>query len=416
METQMRQPFCGLPLDTTSIPQYRLNLENKHRSNLFPWNGQFSPQLVEVLLATYAPQNSFVLDPFVGSGTVLCEAGRMGFSAFGAEINPAALKMAQAYRFINASATRRERVVQEVERALDDLPDDSTSLFNLVTATDSRATPCKIALRDRVLAVADPDARSLLETLAVLLDYKDDSISSQAIFASWKRLRRTVIDLPYTPHPINLVNCDARQLSLSAAAVDIVITSPPYINVFNYHQQYRRSVEGMGWNLLKVAKSEIGSNRKHRQNRFLTVTQYCLDMTDALTELRRVCKDGASVVIVVGRESNVRKTNFYNGAIVADLATKCAGFALPSRQERVFTNRFGTRIIEDILHFVVQKSGALVETPLRVANDALADAMSRAPSESTSDLRDALARIDEVERSPIYTSAESPVARQAAFK
>ncbi len=64
--------FDGTPLDTTTIPQRRLNIADKNRSNLFPWNGQFSPQLIEVLLETYAPASAFVLDPFVGSGTGFC--------------------------------------------------------------------------------------------------------------------------------------------------------------------------------------------------------------------------------------------------------------------------------------------------------------------------------------------------------
>src|SRR5947208_12976005 len=114
--------------------------------------------------------------------------------------------------------------------------------------------------------------------------------------------------MPYTKASLKFFNCDARRLPIQDGLIGLVITSPPYINVFNYHQQYRASVEALGWDLLEVARSEIGSNRKHRGNRFLTVIQYCLDMTDAILELRRVCTDGARIILVVGRESNVRKT------------------------------------------------------------------------------------------------------------
>src|SRR5262249_31311499 len=87
--------FDGMPLDRETIPQQRLNIESKERSNLFPWNGQFSPQLIEALLAAFARPGQFVLDPFLGSGTVLCEAARRGHPAFGSEVNPAAFKMAE---------------------------------------------------------------------------------------------------------------------------------------------------------------------------------------------------------------------------------------------------------------------------------------------------------------------------------
>jgi hypothetical protein len=129
------------------------------------------------------------------------------------------------------------------------------------------------------------------------------------------------------------------------------VTSPPYINVFNYHQHYRRSVESLGFDLLKVAKSEIGSNRKHRQNRFLTVIQYCLDMAAVLHELHRVCRPQTRLVVVLGRESKVRKTPFYNSEIVARLAVMSCGCNLLTRQERVFQNRFGELIYDEILQF-----------------------------------------------------------------
>jgi hypothetical protein len=65
------------------LPQAILNLDRvtsalpnrKTRSNIFSWRGQFSPQLIEHLLLTYCPKNAIILDPFVGSRTVLHKAG-----------------------------------------------------------------------------------------------------------------------------------------------------------------------------------------------------------------------------------------------------------------------------------------------------------------------------------------------------
>jgi hypothetical protein len=65
-----------------------LNIEEKNRSNLFAWRGQFSPQLVECLLDAYCLPGSVVLDPFAGSGTVLFEAALRSLPAYGFEINP----------------------------------------------------------------------------------------------------------------------------------------------------------------------------------------------------------------------------------------------------------------------------------------------------------------------------------------
>jgi len=56
-----------IPLDSASIPRELLDLDEKERSNLLPWNGQFSPQLVEVLLRTFSMPDNRVCDPFLGS-------------------------------------------------------------------------------------------------------------------------------------------------------------------------------------------------------------------------------------------------------------------------------------------------------------------------------------------------------------
>ena len=131
--------------------------------------------------------------------------------------------------------------------------------------------------------------------------------------------------------------------------------------------------------------------------------QYCLDMTEVLRELQRVCKEHSRVVVVVGRESNVRKTRFFNGEIMAALACRCLGFPFVSRQERVFMNRFGEQIYEDILHFHVKKGvGALAEDSRSVAVEILKEARKRSPDESLGDLDDALNLAGEVHSSPIY--------------
>lgn len=407
-----RPDFDGVPLDRTTIAPALLNIDNKQRSNLLPWNGQFSPQLIEVLLRAYAPKNGLVLDPFAGSGTVLYEAGTLRMPVVGSEINPAACKMAQIYCLINIPVAKRKVLTNRLEGVLQDrLPQQESSLFS----TDSSGTrKClKKSLIEIHNQLDDLATRPLLEALIVLLDFYKE-VSEEKVYATWARLKARILSLSESDEPIRLLNCDARRLPLKNGEANFVVTSPPYLNVFNYHQQYRRSVEALGWDLLRVALSEIGSNRKHRQNRFLTVIQYCLDMTDVLREVQRVCEEGARGIVIVGRESNVRKTPFFNGEIMAALASRCVGFFFAARQERVFRNRFGEQIYEDLLHFDVTKNSENHEEPREIAREVLEKARKRAPEESVRDLEAALADLSEVAPSPIYepTAASFPSGRR----
>ena len=245
-----------VPLDKETIPQYRLNIDGKVRSNLFPWNGQFSPQLAHAFLETYGARGDFVLDPFMGSGTVLVEAARLQQRAFGSEINPAACKMAQAYTLVNEPVQSRREALRQLDDAIHD-EFGGASLFSVQRSNDER-----VAHRDRLLALWKSEidgspGRELLATLIVLLDFCKPDLSSKKILTIWRKLFFKVIELPFSTERVEFSNCDARKLPLAGGVIDLVVTSPPYIYVFNYHQQYRASVEALGWVLLHVSRSEM---------------------------------------------------------------------------------------------------------------------------------------------------------------
>lgn len=379
-----------IPLNQTEICQSKLNIEQKERSNLFPWNGQFSPQLVEALLNNYAFPKTKIFDPFLGSGTILAEAASRNLEAIGTEINPAAFQFASTYSICNAGIDHRELIIQSLENTISKVLEDAVS-----------GHPVADELLLIYKKIRQPETKSLMKTLLLLLDYKTKSIDAVRVRTVWQRLKKVVLGLPTTSKRQIALNRDARNTGLKNSYFDLVITSPPYINVFNYHQNYRATSEEFGHDLLEVAKSEIGSNRKHRGNRFLTVIQYILDMTAVFDEIRRICTDDARIIFVVGRESNVRKTRFLNGEIVTNVATRCSDFTPILRQERVFTNRFGEKIFEDILHFEPQENSKKVD-PFVVALETLQTARGFAPQEAMSDLADAILRINDVKPSPQF--------------
>lgn len=309
----------------TPLAQSTLDIRDKTRSNLFGWRGQFSPQFVEAILQAYCAPESTVFDPFMGSGTVLVEGARQGHAALGIEVNPAAHAIARLYELCGLPSPDRQAVIDRVQR--------------LVDSVGVNALPAAAHCADDRWLIA------LVEALIVLCDGQPQSVRPR-----WQGLRETILSLPVSHRPVTAQLGDARRTGLPTASVDFILTSPPYINVFNYHYNYRTSTEALGWQPLVVARSEIGANWKFRRNRFLTVVQYCIDMAQALCEMRRVGKAKCRAVLILGRESRVLMTPFFNGEIVATLATEVAGFRAVHKQERLFTNRFGQPIREDILH------------------------------------------------------------------
>lgn len=399
--------YAKTPLDTSEISRSDLNIANKSRSNPLRWNGQFSPQLVQVLLSRYAMPGSVLFDPFLGSGTVLLEAGLAGLSASGTEINPAAVTLAQTYKFINVPLEMRRVHLRKIGQILQREFLQALPLFqdHDQKPDTQNAEAIKSRLIELLLAIEERPQYQLLASLIVLLDFYQQDLSSNKVFSVWKKLSRLVLELPSSQQPIEVFHADARETPLPDSSVDLIITSPPYINVFNYHQQYRASMEALSWNLLTVAKSEIGSNRKHRGNRFLTVIQFCLDMAQTFNEMMRVCHSDSRLIFVVGRESTVRGTSFFNSEIVAEVAHRALGFDLVLKQERVFLNRFGQSIFEDILHFSPPISGPgtlFLEPARRIAQDVLEATYPVASGKAKEGIESALAAIDRILPSPMF--------------
>ena len=51
------------------------------------YHGNFVPQIPDQMIRRYTPENGIVLDMFMGSGTTLYEAERLGRSYIGLDIN-----------------------------------------------------------------------------------------------------------------------------------------------------------------------------------------------------------------------------------------------------------------------------------------------------------------------------------------
>ena len=387
---------------TKPIPQALLNIQDKTRSNLFAWRGQFSPQLIECLLRAYCPPDSVVLDPFTGSGTVLYEAARMRLSAFGYEINPSAWSFSKLYEFANVPSAERDEAISELRFRIN--PE-----FPIVIFSEDELPIEDIEERTiRIGELLSDRAKILFNALVCILDIYNNRITSDFVQSKFTALAKLVRRLPYSDRKIKADLQDARDLPLQSQSVDFVITSPPYINVFNYHQNYRRSVEVLGWNLLRVARSEIGSNRANRGNRFCTVIQYCIDMANALQELARVLRPDGRAIFVLGHESRVLGAPFYNADILERIARGSEMFDIVLRQPRVFTNRFGESIREDILNLrrEAYRNGDQLATVLgrSVAVEALNSALATVPKSNHPLLIDAISRINEITGTPVFNS------------
>ena len=204
--------FDEIPINREEISQSKLNIENKTRSNLFNWNGQFSPQFIEALLNKYAKDGMVIVDPFLGSGTVLAESARKGLEAYGTELNASAYYMAKTYEISNLSIEGREKIIAYVDSKISKIEKDESIIDELTKMVNETKY-------DSIY--------NIVSTLIIVMDIFKNVVTMELLNVKWEWLKNIIRTLPYTEKKIKAIQGDARNTELKDNTADLLITSPP---------------------------------------------------------------------------------------------------------------------------------------------------------------------------------------------
>lgn len=376
-----------MPQSLPKLCPNKLNIVDKARTSRFTWRGQFSPELIEYLLSTLFKDAQSIYDPFSGSGTVLFEASLLGKKSIGSEINPAAWCLSSSIHLNKLSESEKKILCSQLNIALSEQR-NVDEILALVQTTKNE--PLKLALT------------------AILLTATGNS--TEIDLKKIQKAKNSFINFIHEIHQYsgeaNSYLEDCRSTNILSDSIDGVITSPPYINVFNYHQNYRPIMEKLGWFPLNAAKSEIGANRKFRQNRFLTVIQYAQDLGQTLDELARIMKHDAISVMVVGRESKVLGESFNNSEILEKLLYMHPSFKFISSTERVFINKFGQSIYEDLIIFRKIASYEILDIRLstEIGTTFLKRKLADSKNENQELLTQAVSKSESLQPSPLFNA------------
>jgi len=122
-----------------------------------------------------------------------------------------------------------------------------------------------------------------------------------------------------TGNAVTVLQGDARLVD-PPGPVDLVLTSPPYPGLIDYHEQHAYAFELLG--LERRDSDEIGRG----------VTGYCDDVADVLRRAKRALRPSGRVVIVVNDSRGL-----YDGIL------RAAGLRLEDRVLRQVNRRTGRR-------------------------------------------------------------------------
>lgn len=361
------------------------------RGPIHPFPARMAPGIALEALGESESQLR-VLDPMAGSGTVLAVARANGHHAIGVDLDPLAVLLAGVWtRTIDAEAVS-DKAAEVLDRAY--------SAFAPMTTGQAYPAGSDLQTRKFIRYWFDDYSRRQLTALSAAIGRVHDEGMRDILWCGFSRLIITkssgaslAMDLSHSrPHkrfdraPVKpfskflsavetvVSNCprrngtpvgpvavvkrgDARRLDIATGSIDLVLTSPPYLNAIDYMRCSKFSLVWMGYNVDRLreirgdsvgaeASSEaametpwvqavikqLGLAKKLSAHDRGLLARYAHDMGGALAEASRVLKAGGRAVYVVG-DSTVRGTFIRNSAIVATVA-QANGLTFESRRSR----------------------------------------------------------------------------------
>jgi hypothetical protein len=299
-----------------------------------------------------------VLDPMMGSGTTLAIARLLGHRAIGYDIDPLAVLLATAWctdldpaklrKAARGVAARATTYARELRGAEAYPPGADAATRRYVRYWFDAASRRELAaLAQAIRGVRHRSTRAQLWCAFSRLIITKDAGASLARDVSHSRPHKAFARSPRRPldnfaasvarvigrspfadgrrRPIARAAAgDARALSLRARSVDLVITSPPYLNALDYMRGHRLALVWMGYGLKPLrdirsrsAGTEAGISEAEFPAalegvlRALRVSsldprhkgmlrRYIVDVDAIAAEVTRVLKDDGRAVFVVG--------------------------------------------------------------------------------------------------------------------
>ncbi|ARP82925.1 hypothetical protein CAL12_20305 [Bordetella genomosp. 8] len=342
------------------------------------------------------PEGSRVLDPMAGSGTVLRHAAALGHVAIGRDLDPLAVLMTRVWN-TPFDVDKLQRRLRAVKKRVAELPatvnlpwiddDDETSAFvaywfgeqqqevlrriAFVLADlgrgkrtqDAELDILRVAL-SRIIVTKDQGA-SLARDTSHSRPHRVALKSDYDVWAGFERsVRRLQGILEQSPPEggVEIARGDARALDLTNSSVDLVLTSPPYLNAIDYMRGHRMSLVWLGYSLggLRTIRSKsIGAERgpdvgstaslfddiradmcgrsSLSARHAAMVRRYAEDVYRMMSEVSRVLKSKGRAVLVVG--NSCLKGSFIKNSAGVARAGSMVGLKLVREVERDLPDR-----------------------------------------------------------------------------
>jgi tRNA G10 N-methylase Trm11 len=278
-------------------------------NGLFPYRGKFHPQMIKGLINIMGCKSgNTVLDPMMGSGTVLIEATLMGINSLGVDISPFCEFMVRAkLSGMTVNTTYLRKALKNFDilyqyftesplafKNTDFYCDDFPKEFELPEIFEDKRFHDYLALSflDAKGYSERSKRKSLREQFKAILErYLFVAEKIQSVLSGHKNELGTARPM----------QGDARQLDIPDESIDGIIFSPPYSFAIDYLKNDASHLNILGADIETLKKNMIGLRHKKPKEKY---EGYLIDMHNVINECHRVLKKDKICSIIVGTNNN----------------------------------------------------------------------------------------------------------------
>lgn len=303
--------------DEQSLSRRRFFERNQFRTGygthgLFPYRGKFHPQMVKGLLnAMQLKPGETVLDPMMGSGTVLIEARLMGINSLGVDASPFCQFMVQAKAIgfsvpidpLRLAVQRSAELLKHFRhvRGLAAARSIQTGAVSSSSYDSSLPSEWFVPETYQYLLLAFLDSAGYAQRSSRRSpEQQFHQVMERYLFVT-EKVQKVMRELGIVMGKVTPLEGDARSLSIGDATIDGILFSPPYSFAIDYLENDSFHLDYLGVNSTALRESMIGLRGRTLQEKF---EHYQVDMQAVLSECGRVLRAGRCCTIIIGTNRN----------------------------------------------------------------------------------------------------------------
>lgn len=292
---------------------------------IHPYPAKFPIDLALEYIEKYSKDEGLVYDPFMGSGTTLLAASVLNRKSVGTDINYIAVLISK-FKTLNMTQLEIDDLksyIKEFElNAINNCMDvelfkyksidhwfceNSIRMLSYIKQTISQINSeseqifCKLVMSSIINTVSNQESDTRYAAII-----KDD-LTLEKISTIYVKKFKNAIEIfeeynGYERNDISIAELLDSNLCgeiLEPNSVDLILTSPPYVNTYDYYLYHKHRMNWLGYDVQFSMEKEIGSRReysslKHEESKFNN------DLKNIFISCDKVLKPGGVVVLVIG--------------------------------------------------------------------------------------------------------------------